>query len=82
MTSTRPWYLLVCLALCISGMSFSRECMVAWAAEKAPSPPPGLAALSKPTPMPDFSVSGLAGTPIRSADLLGKVVVVRFWATW
>jgi peroxiredoxin len=32
--------------------------------------------------MPDFSVSGLAGTPIRSADLLGKVVVVRFWATW
>jgi hypothetical protein len=82
MTSTRSWYLLVCLTLCISGVGLPGERLVARAAEKVPAPPPGLAAPGQPTPMPEFSVPGLTGTPIRSADLRGKVVVVRFWATW
>ena len=32
--------------------------------------------------MPDFSVKDLQGTPLASADLRGKVVLVDFWATW
>jgi hypothetical protein len=54
----------------------------AQAASEALALPEGLAAPAQPTPMPEFSVPGLGGTTIRSADLLGKVVVARFWATW
>jgi len=47
-----------------------------------PDPPPGLAAPPQPTAMPDFSLPDVGGTTVRSADLQGKVIVVRFWATW
>jgi hypothetical protein len=29
-----------------------------------------------------FELPDANGTTIRSADLQGKVIVVRFWATW
>ena len=32
--------------------------------------------------LPDFSVKDLQGREISSADLLGKVVLIDFWATW
>lgn len=32
--------------------------------------------------LPEFSVKGLRGHPISSADLRGKVVLIDFWATW
>ena len=32
--------------------------------------------------LPDFTVDGLQGHKISSADLHGKVVLVDFWATW
>ena len=32
--------------------------------------------------MPDFSVKGLRGREIRSADFRGKVALIDFWATW
>jgi thiol-disulfide isomerase/thioredoxin len=32
--------------------------------------------------LPDFSVKGLRGREIRSADFRGKVVLIDFWATW
>jgi cytochrome oxidase Cu insertion factor (SCO1/SenC/PrrC family) len=31
---------------------------------------------------PAFTLPDHHGTPMHSADLRGKVVVVRFWATW
>jgi thiol-disulfide isomerase/thioredoxin len=31
---------------------------------------------------PSFEVEDLAGHPLRSSDLAGKVVVIDFWATW
>jgi peroxiredoxin len=31
---------------------------------------------------PDFSVIDLEGNTLTSADLLGKVVLINFWATW
>ncbi len=32
--------------------------------------------------MPDLNLKLLDGTPLRAADLAGKVVLVDFWATW
>jgi len=32
--------------------------------------------------LPEFSVKDLQGRELSSADLLGKVVLVDFWATW
>ena len=51
------------------------------AAEQPPTPE-GLAAPSQPTSMPAFELPAPNGETVRSADLQGKVVVVRFWATW
>ena len=48
----------------------------------APFPPEGLAAPAQPTSLPTFSLVDTNGTTVRSTDLQGKVVVVRFWATW
>jgi cytochrome oxidase Cu insertion factor (SCO1/SenC/PrrC family) len=50
------------------------------AADAPPAPPPGLSPIAQP--MPDFSLPAVNGTTITAADLRGKVVVVRFWATW
>jgi cytochrome oxidase Cu insertion factor (SCO1/SenC/PrrC family) len=33
-------------------------------------------------PAPAFTLPDHQGTPLHLADLQGKVVVVRFWATW
>jgi hypothetical protein len=32
--------------------------------------------------MPAFRLEAVSGTTVQATDLLGKVVVVRFWATW
>lgn len=44
--------------------------------------PQGLAAPGQATTMPVFELSDPDGHPVRSDDLRGKVVVVRFWASW
>lgn len=44
--------------------------------------PTGLAAPGTVIPMPTFELPTPHGEPLRSASLQGKVVVVRFWATW
>lgn len=41
-----------------------------------------LAPPSKPTKMPDFEFANLHGGTLKSAELKGKVIVIRFWATW
>jgi len=51
-------------------------------AAEQPGPPEGLAAPGSATPMPVFELPDANGETIRSADLQGKVVVVRFWASW
>ena len=70
---TRVWLLL------LSGAVVMLSLMGASAASNL-TPPPGLAAASRP--MPAFDLPNVNGTAVRSADLRGKVVVVRFWATW
>ena len=51
-------------------------------AAEPPHPPEGLAAPGQPTSMPAFELPAPNGETVRSADLQGKVVVVRFWASW
>lgn len=45
-------------------------------------PPLGLGAVQPATPMPTFTLPVVGGEPFDSSTLRGKVVVVRFWATW
>jgi len=46
------------------------------------APPAGLIAVSSATPMPAFQLPAVDGSTVTSADLRGKLVIVRFWATW
>ena len=54
---------------------------VSWSGQPA-TPPAGLSDLSTPSLMPSFNLPSVDGTLVDSATLQGKVVVVRFWATW
>ena len=51
-------------------------------AADAPTLPKGLAPPGQSTSIPVFELSDPDGNPVRSEDLRGKVVVVRFWASW
>lgn len=42
----------------------------------------GLKPAANRKPAPDFTVTGLNGTPWRLADHRGDVVLLNFWATW
>jgi hypothetical protein len=44
--------------------------------------PGGLTAVQERKAMPAFSLPNLDGKIVRSDDLLGNVVILRFWATW
>ena len=47
----------------------------------APAAPPQAAPLPNHL-APDFTLSGLDGTPVRLAELRGQVVLINVWATW
>ena len=61
--------LLMCGLCTIVGTSFALDPFRAL--------PPG-----QQPPAPTFTLPDHRGIPVHSADLQGKVVVVRFWATW
>jgi cytochrome oxidase Cu insertion factor (SCO1/SenC/PrrC family) len=48
----------------------------------SPTLPEGLAAPGQSMSMPVFELPDASGATVRSADLQGKVIVVRFWASW
>ena len=51
-------------------------------AAEQPNLPEGLTVPSPSTSMPVFELPDANGETVRSVDLQGKVVVVRFWASW
>ena len=51
-------------------------------AADGPAVPQGLQAPSKSVTLPAFELPAPNGSVVRAADLEGKVVVVRFWASW
>lgn len=55
---------------------------VAHAAEGLFPNPTAMAAPSQPTKMPEFDFANLHGGALKSSALKGKVIVIRFWATW
>ena len=62
-------------------------CMAAWftpahAAEGLFPNPTVMAPPQQPTKMPDFDFANLHGGALKSSELKGKVIVIRFWATW
>ena len=44
--------------------------------------PTVLAAPPKPTTMPPFDFANLQGGTLKSSEMKGKVIIIRFWATW
>lgn len=52
------------------------------AASRQPVLPAGLTAPAQPTTMPDFQLPQVNGTMFHTADVRGKIVLMRFWATW
>lgn len=41
-----------------------------------------LAAPPSPTKVPDFEFANLNGGTLKSSEMKGKVIIIRFWATW
>jgi hypothetical protein len=44
--------------------------------------PTVMAPPAQPTKMPEFEFANLHGGLLKSSELKGKVIVIRFWATW
>ena len=51
-------------------------------AADGPAVPSGMRAPNEAVTLPAFELDGPHGSLVRAADLEGKVVVVRFWASW
>ena len=65
------------MALCAAGWFAS-----AHAADGLFPNPTVMAAPSKPTVMPEFDFANLHGGALKSSEMKGKVIIIRFWATW
>lgn len=50
--------------------------------ESVPSLPAGLAPPTPALTMPEFQLPDVTRAMVSAADLRGKVLLVRFWATW
>ncbi|MEQ1776805.1 MAG: hypothetical protein ABL891_23710, partial [Burkholderiales bacterium] len=62
-------------------------CVVAWiapahAAEGLFPNATVMAPPAQPAKMPDFDFANLHGGALKSSELKGKVIIIRFWATW
>jgi hypothetical protein len=70
----------VCLAgivLCVSGWFAAANAADGFVPAPAVMAPP-----PQPTKMPEFDFANLHGGALKSSELKGKVIVIRFWATW
>jgi cytochrome oxidase Cu insertion factor (SCO1/SenC/PrrC family) len=77
----RKVYRALCMLL-VAGMAVVLGASAASAAAEFVTPPMGLGEVKPATPMPTFNLPSVHGKTFDSSTLRGKVVVVRFWATW
>jgi cytochrome oxidase Cu insertion factor (SCO1/SenC/PrrC family) len=75
-TSQRRWWLLLFGLMAVWGLPS------AGTSAGAADLPAGLSEVSPAMPMPAFRLPAPNGATMESDALQGKVVVVRFWATW
>lgn len=73
------WVLVValCVAACLSAAhaaSSVTEGLYPNATVMAPPP--------QPTKLPEFEFANLHGGALKSSELKGRVLIIRFWATW
>lgn len=80
-TDRKKVYLLTLFAILICAVVLTLPSKPLREVAKLPAPP-GLIAAHQPMPMHPFSLVEVGGTTVRSADLRGHVIVMRFWATW
>lgn len=66
------WALWGAAAMGVAGVVY----IIAQSSQKPPATPAAGA------PPPDYALTGPDGTPVKLADLRGKVVVMNVWATW
>ena len=66
--------------LCLAALFLTAH--LALAAESLFPRPTALSAPAAPSRAPDMDLSNLHGGTLKSADTKGKVVIIRFWATW
>jgi cytochrome oxidase Cu insertion factor (SCO1/SenC/PrrC family) len=60
-------------------------CVLSMDAHAAEGLFPGTTVLApprQPAKLPDFEFVNLNGGTLKSADTKGKVIIIRFWATW
>ena len=62
-------------SLSFPGVAFSKPIQITTVA-------PGLIRVQQPRAVPAFSLADVDGKTVRSGDLLGNVLILRFWATW
>jgi cytochrome oxidase Cu insertion factor (SCO1/SenC/PrrC family) len=74
-------YQALCMLL-VAGMAVLLGARAGGAAAEVVAPPMGLGEVQSATPMPTFSLPSVHGQTFDPSTLRGKVVVVRFWATW
>ncbi len=69
------WLFIVALgaAVCV-GVAHAADGLFAHPTVMAPPP--------QPTKMPPFDFANLHGGTLKSLEMKGKVIIIRFWATW
>ena len=65
------------MLLCVSGWFAAANAADGFVPAPAVMTPP-----PQPTKMPEFEFANLQGGTLKSSELKGKVIVIRFWATW
>jgi cytochrome oxidase Cu insertion factor (SCO1/SenC/PrrC family) len=79
MPRSRVWMHLGIYLLLGAGLVWSS--LPAHAADPLPLPA-GLTAPAQPTRLPTFSLPDVHGTTVQETAVHGKVVIIRFWASW